>query len=742
MKNVKEDALKGVLLNKNTVFFGINGAGKSTVCEVLRSGSTFKDSDPTSSDEANIFSFDEKWKKDNIGDFIEGGSAKGVTTVRLSKNAGEIEEKIRQAESDLERNKKATARKLKEKEQLLEKQKEITSAVFKGERKRLENRCAQLSGKSFNRTRIAKLLEKGGATVLSPSEIDQRIEIANSPHPGGLQPLPTYPARWSISEDLWNEICRTDPPPEEFDIDINEWVRTGLSLHQVNDKCQFCDGLFTESRFNALVNAIRQIEKKTSSSIKEAYNDCCFALSELDRFGVQLDSTSFSDTTYGADLEPIKNRVLLLTGPVMEELRKTKSILNEKIENPWTPVTRDRPRIDYGPLNAAFEQLRTKYSEALTEMENHTRNQEKAIEDLKKHCCATDGAEWRSNSDNLEEAIEALNQASASEHLAQQRLDELKHSISTTSDTADFIDKYLAIILGENILRVTEGKSGEGYRIERFGKPADGMSEGERKLVSLLYFCAEFRTEARKEALKNALVMFDDLGSELDETRLLAVDRFITNQFQKRSGVKLVYFTHSHTHLKILQERLRKKVKEQKKRDKIMPATAVFYEVYKDHLNDNQQSTAVRLWDVKAVELVNDYWLSFYMVIQAFKNIQNNEPPPFSAGNYCRKVLEGFTEFKAPTSEQFGSRIDHILNSADIPLSPSLSKIVNIFSHSGLDRKSAFWSRSEIESAIIQTLHFMLRVDRCHFETLLKAIEKDDYNSILTSLRTRLQIDR
>ena len=49
------------------------------------------------------------------------------------------------------------------------------------------------------------------------------------------------------------------------------------------------------------------------------------------------------------------------------------------------------------------------------------------------------------------------------------------------------------------------------------------------------------------------------------------------------------------------------------------------------------------------------------MVLRAFETLQEDKVPALGTGNYCRKVLEGFTEFRAPGSERFGSRIDTIL---------------------------------------------------------------------------------
>lgn len=235
-------------------------------------------------------------------------------------------------------------------------------------------------------------------------------------------------------------------------------------------------------------------------------------------------------------------------------------------------------------------------------------------------------------------------------------------------------------------------------------------------MVSLLYFCAEFLAEDRKQSLKNSVVLFDDLGSELDEARLFSVDRFISNHFRNPKPASLVYFTHSHTYMKILQSRLANKAVPKKAEKE---PTAIFYEVYKDTFNCAEQSTRCRQWDNEAVGLTNDYWLSFYMLLKAFEKMQEGAPPELGTGNFCRKVLEGFTEFRAPNSDNFGSRIDTITAQNKIQISPALSKIVNNLSHIDLNRQGGALSRNEVELAVIQTLNFLKTVDSKHFHALL-----------------------
>lgn len=716
LRNVAKDSLAGIELLKDSVFFGINGAGKTTVCEVLSRGTTFIDNWKDNREPIRVHAFDDQWRRDKVGDFVEGGVAQGVTTVVLSDGAGDLDEKMRIAQEKWESARENVAAKQKQEDDAEKSLEDIANKVFNGVRKDLEKECINLNGHQFRRRAIRDLLDANKNKVLAQHEIADSIRVANSTDPGFLPNLPSFPNCWIFSDELWREVTKKSSIESTTPLTVNEWVRRGMSEHKAGDSCLFCGGVVFEKRLKDLEDAIRQIDAEVPTLVKDQLDECRRVLSEVQDFKVSLDGVDLTSSIYGADLPLKKNDVLLETQRVLDELKSAENMLDERVKDPHGSIQRNKPDVRFSTLQEKYEVLQCAHNKAREEIAKHSANKELAIERLKKHCCAVDGAGWSLAEKTLNDAKEETKTAIRSEKNAKSHLDHLKAQVSTTTATAEFLDNALCMILGDKNLRVSEGDTGEGYRITRQGEKALGMSEGEKKLVSLLYFCAEFLAEDRKQSLKNSVVIFDDLGSELDEARLLAVDRFIANHFQNPKPASLVYFTHSHTYLKILQSRLADKAVPKKNGE---DPKAIFYEVYKDTFNCVEQSTRWRQWDNDAVRLTNDYWLSFYMVLRAFEKLQDGNPPELGTGNFCRKVLEGFTEFRAPNSDQFGSRIDTIIAQDKIPMSPALSKIVNNLSHSDLNKSGGVLSRSEVEHAVIQTLNFLQTVDRKHFRALL-----------------------
>ena len=744
-KNVAQNALEGLKLRKNSVFFGVNGSGKSTVCEILTKYATLN-SDSASHEAPYVFTFNSAWRAKTVGDFIEGGTADGVTTVNLGSNAPEIERGIRNAEKQREAALKDKDSKKKELTRAEDKKKGIILKVRDGVRKDLARDCNELSNKRFNRRVIENILEKNSPEILTETELETQLERATVESPGSLPPLTKIPKTWDFSDELWKEITTDNSDSAGALVKINDWIRRGMDTHKIGDSCQFCRGEVTASRMRELKNSLDLINSNASSTVKSELDRCKETAIQLQTFKTSLKNCNFSTSIYSHGLDEMKNRTILTIDPILEALHQAEHCLEQRLKNPWHAIQDERPIISFSSLQKEFKELEDSHRSALTEQEAHSKNKQHAIDALKLHCCSKDGSAWKDAVTALKQAEQEYRSACKTLNDKEKEVKEWKNKISTTAFTADFLNENLSMILGDNTLQISEGSPGEGYRITRHDRRADGMSEGEKKLVALLYFCAEFLTEERKQVLPNSLVLFDDLGSELDESRLLAIDSFIVNHFSRKElGGKapggIAYFTHSQTHLKILQNRLGSKAFEQPAKDgKKKPPSSIFYDIYKTILGQEQQSTKCRQWDDEAVTLTNDYWLSFHKVLTAFEDLSQEIPVDVAMGNFCRKVLEGFTEFRFPGNDKFGVRIDSLVRQKGIDLSPSISKLVNESSHTDLSRSGGATTRSQRERSVIQTLKFVKLVDEEHFNALLNKLRnKEEAKHINRELRPYLE---
>ncbi len=274
LKNVAENSLTKVKLLPNTVFFGINGAGKSTVCEVLSRHAKLKYCKEEKRDVPQVYSFDTRWQSENVGEFVEGGSAKGVTTVILESGGANLEEEIRKAEIKRESTERNWTIKVDNREKFEKDRNDIVEQVFKGTRQKLASSCQSLSGNRFNRKAIENILTVGKYKQLPSAEIQIKIDLANTEDGGTLPSLPSLPDPWTISDDLWQQVIKVPTIDRSAIATINEWVRQGLKLHSPGSSCQFCNGTVTPQRIEELEAAIRHAETEAPELVKENLQGC------------------------------------------------------------------------------------------------------------------------------------------------------------------------------------------------------------------------------------------------------------------------------------------------------------------------------------------------------------------------------------------------------------------------------------------------------------------------------------
>lgn len=736
-KNLAKNKLKGLKFRRNTVFFGVNGAGKSTICETLSTTTDFKSTLGRSDEKVRVFSFDRSWRSERVGKFVEGGKANGVTTVALDSNAGMIEAQLSansKERAELESELSELESRL---DDIRKRQSEVLDSVSEGIRRDLEKRCSALSGRKFRRNVIVAKLNEGGNLPLASKEVEDKLNTANADNAGFISKVSALPRVITLSDEIWDEITTTpENKVKNAKIIINEWVVEGMKLHPKPTDCTLCGNPITQERIdelNSALDAIRAdssgVVKDYASEVKDALDSFRELLSELKRFDIQT-------TVYGEQLRTSLSDLVAAIEDYIGSLNKLSNLITTILTTNDIDFEIDRPEVNPDILVKKYGIFTENLGRVQAQIGAHEENQKDAVSALQRHCCAIDGAGWQTLSDQYRKTDELLSEVKVKITDNKAQAANLNSQISTTAETAKFLDKNLRMVLGEDSLRVEEGEEGEGYVITRRGKNATYMSEGEKKLVALLYFCAEFRTESRKEFKNKCLVLLDDIGTELDEGRLLAVDRFIADFFTDRCyPANVAYFTHSHKYFKILRNRLGRKCAPYRENGKEKNPSSVFYEVYKPLNGESVQSTEWREWNPEMVKLTNDYLLSLYLVAKALLDRNDGQDPDPGVGNNCRKVLEGFTDFKSPGSDQFGDRLAVLLLHRDMEFSPSLSKLVNELSHSDLQRSTGVLTNSEVDRSVTQTLRLMYEVDKEHLENSLKhLLAADDFKRVMDIL--------
>lgn len=724
--NVEADLLAGHTLLRNNVFYGINGSGKSTICEVI-SQLEQKDIESSGSD-VRIFAFNTRWRESTIGPFLEGDVAQGVMTVQMSEDSEGVRSEIARLKKGIKRSEKNLATALQSLEDFKKVQADAIKSIADHTKVSVGDTCRPLMARSFNKKVIEKILNSSDSLVeIEQQSVKKKIDLVNSEQLI-LTPVPVLGEIWEMSDEIWAEVSNPSSVSLDSAIKFTEWVRNGLELHVHETECDFCGGEFSDSRREHLQAELDRLVAASSDRVREALRDCRQSQKQINDYLTKLGEIETNDTEFQEKLLTERRSVEDEGRKLLVYLDECQEILNDRCLD-LRFIALKRPQYDIDEFKKKVCSLSQLAQRITTSIANLDSRKETAVVDLRKHYCSRFSAGWRTAKASSKRSEDRINQLRREISVAETKVSDLNASLSASEETAQFIDANLRVILGEHRLRIVSDSATNEYRIERMSKRADRLSEGERKLISLLYFCAEFRTEERKKEIQNSVILFDDLGSELDEVRLYAIDRFITDFFSKEvsSPESICYFTHSFAHFKILLDRLGSRAVSRVERGMSKTASAAFFEIYKEAEDEptDKPTTKIQSWDEKALSLQSDYDLSFYLLVDSYKSGLEDEPLPLSIANDCRKVLEGFTEFKEPGHEKFGKRMEDLSNTYNVPVTPALSKIVNHGSHSSRGREAALFSRNLLERCVKDTILFVRNIDLEHFQKMFKKVGGD-----------------
>jgi len=721
------NALKDVLLAKKTVFYGVNGAGKTTICNLLADfeNLTFKEGKTPK----NAYAFTSDWVSETVGEFVQGGSAPSIATVAIGEGAKEAEQQLKSIEGAINDERIKYDEKAASVEEFENRRDRLVDKVFNGIRKELETRCDSLTARKFNRRKIREMLEKGNNTALSPSEVQTALAVSTA------EVLPQvdvseFKSRWIPSFRLKELI--EEPVDSKSRLVATRWVKEGLDSHHAGDECQFCGNVVTESRIEALTAAIESAEKSVSHEIGKAINDASDASRAITDWIRSVERVDVEESDGIENFRAIKLEVLQKSRQILTTIDGFKECATDRKANPNLPVNCPEPLVE--PLEKSSEYQRfmnviEKINLGRVRLEDRKRA---AVEILRKHCCSTDGEGWIELGTSLRNAVSEKQECEKTLNGLDLKKRQAEEKLSTTKEVADFISHGLAVVLGEKNLTVKESEDGKSYELQRVGDKATFLSEGEKKLVSLLYFCATLREPHNSSQMAESLIIIDDLASELDQTRQANTSRFIEDVIGDLSNQPLAvcYFTHSSAFLRQKLIQIGRKVR--KGREVGATPKAEVYEVYKlPSFGNETGKTKVRAWPDQALSLGTDYEFAFYKVCTAISTLsRESESDDFDmlVGNYCRKILEVFSEFKRPVDDKFGIRVEQMIQSdgGENCVSPALSRKINALCHSFLALENPLWSRQNIINAVKDTLQFVYHFDPSHLELMVKRVAGND----------------
>lgn len=547
------------------LIYGLNGTGKSTICKFLS-----RQGDPEYSKCSTILSagcevlvFNDDFVNEN---FYESEKIPGIFS--LSKKNKQVEEEISASEKERSR---------------LSAEIESENASLEGSISKLTGQKAALVDALFgikrshsggdrvlefclegllnSKEKLADHVSKVPKPAQEPgySVKEMQAEVRRLRESEGKPPLAKLQLLESVEPNKNNELLSTaivgsnNSTFSQFIATIgnSDWVREGLEKYVPGEvvepvKCPFCqEKTLTKEVISELVACFDQTYRTQLSELESF-------IEEYDQFVGKIPPiTSYKDSIFYTD------QIGLLHSELSSLARENRANLAAKLESPSLAIYLK----DCSQLVEAFNDS---VSEANLLIEDHNekiREISKSLEDIKRKFWGLMRWQHDSTIDLLEKIeTEALEIKSISKQkiatlsgevaAINARIVELRRNVVNTDEAIDKINAELSkmgiVDFAISKREVTEHR----YELSRPGGDLGtfkSLSEGEKMIISLLYFCElAVGTKDPEASPKKRVLVLDDPISSLSHIYLFNVGRLLVEHLFSNSRVEQVFvFTHS-----------------------------------------------------------------------------------------------------------------------------------------------------------------------------------------------------
>jgi wobble nucleotide-excising tRNase len=545
------------------LIYGLNGTGKSTICKLLRSphNPDYASCHLHGQEDAKIFVFNDDFIQEN---FYESEKIKGIFS--LSKENKEAELKI--AEVTKKRNETIAAKQKldestqRQSEQLAKEVDKVTDKIFNikrdhsggdrilefcldgvmGKKEKLLDRLLQVTKPIEQPTDTIKKLQEEARLLEKGAQGDGESHV-----PRVQLDLGTY------EEDgiLLKAVVGTHNSNfSDFisELRISDWVKRGFDLLDVTKEkplaCPFCQ------------------EKTIDDSVIDelsAYFD--------KTFGEQAAKLEQIERGYGQEIERLQplteyrvsifydSRIEALHQRLTSEMNSNLALIREKVGNPSIAITLKRTLDVVADLNAIIDQV----NDAITLHNKKISNLSEAKKDIYRRFWRlmrwdydqsvtfhTDlASQVRKLNEDKKISLDALN------NILVEQESSIAEAQQKTVNIDEAIKRINSELLGIGIVDFKIKKYNDHlYQLERGGgaaSPFKSLSEGEKMMIALLYFCelCEGR-EAPDEVHRSRVAVFDDPISSMSHIYVFNVGRLLRSRFFNANLVTQIFvFTHS-----------------------------------------------------------------------------------------------------------------------------------------------------------------------------------------------------
>lgn len=495
--------------------------------------------------------------------------------------------------------------------------------------------------------------------------------------------------------------------------DINEWVKTGLSLHKCHklDQCEFCDNSIAAER-------IKQLEAHFNDDYKSLQEQLAQTVQWLDKKQSEILPQLPPESDFYEEFrkEYNKSRTALEKAATVlsDQIIAWQKILEEKMKNPFkTELTVKTIKMEsFNDAITAIRMIVEKHNRKTTSFQKEIGRAMKALE---LHY-TTEGM----NFFKYHEKKKKLHDHAASNNKLKAKIDERERKIRTLEDSlsgeilgAKQFNKSLHKFLGRCELTLSFDPEKKGYAILRNGYiPAkENLSESEKTAIAFVYFITKLKEKDNN--IEDTIIVIDDPVSSFDSHNLFNAFSFMKINCEKAK--QLFVLTHSFAFFKLVRDWMRRKNKGQ---------DVNFYVVEANKKIPRSATLA------NAEQTLIHYHSEYHYIFSRLYSLREKKrlelDDCFLAANLARKVLEICLAFKFPKyrgnfSELFHAAAGNSLGPED-ESKEKILKFVNKYSHGDSNDESIDNLMGESPAVIEDIFSWIEEMDSRHYKEMMKVV--------------------
>ena len=476
-------------------------------------------------------------------------------------------------------------------------------------------------------------------------------------------------------------------PKEYIETNLRKWLNEGLDLHEHDtesqQECKFCKNKLSKERLEWLIDNLKD------SGIDKNSNDINLKLEKLSKIRSRHQSflnitnkleTSNFYTDYKDECEKLKTEFSNTISNYFGEIFELGRLLQTKRDNPYDNISFKNFQNHSQKMSEMLEKTYDLMNKNNDKTKNLETTKKETSEKIKFHIIAKFIKEinYLENLRDIEQIDTDINSFKVNLTIKEQEIEEyenkikeLRNSMSNEQASADKINEYLKSHFGNNVLefRAVEENRAE-FKIYRNGAEADNLSEGECSLVGFCYFMAKLQN-----ADKKSVAWIDDPISSLDSNHIFFIFSLIDSELFENKDLKfnqLFISTHNLDFLKYL-----------KKLKSVSSNKRSLYIIEK-----NENGSQIK----DMPKFLKNYTTEFNYLFEQIYNHKNigeitdediKTTLVYNFGNNLRKFLEIYLFFKYPTEKSFGTEVieKFFKSESDKTIQISINRYANEFSH-------------------------------------------------------------